>query len=344
MEISEIKEEVYKCSKCGLCQSVCPLYLATKNEMFLPRGRYIVLNNFFNNGKKLTKSFIKNLDICLNCNACKKFCPSNIDTVDILTNLKSMNNFKFKLFDFSFYYFLYMNFQRFFKPEVLVKRKKRIVKKANEEKVVYFQGCVNKHINPSDKNATLNILDQIGYDVVSISNHCCGLPYLSDGNLNKFELNAKKILKSLPKDFKYIVCSCDSCFNTLSKIKELSDKLVHIDDILKMNYIDIPSYLNTVYYKPMIRNNEVYKPEIMPVINKKGTCSLMENFYIFKYPKLTKLLLNTVFFKKEELENKYIITSCNLSKLGIEKGIKELKSNAKVITYAEYVASTRDFL
>ena len=37
----KIKEEIYKCSKCGLCKSVCPIYLATKNEMYSPRGRYI---------------------------------------------------------------------------------------------------------------------------------------------------------------------------------------------------------------------------------------------------------------------------------------------------------------
>ena len=55
----DIKEEVYKCSKCGLCQSVCPIYLATKNEMYLSRGRYIVLNNSYNYNKKLSTKFIK---------------------------------------------------------------------------------------------------------------------------------------------------------------------------------------------------------------------------------------------------------------------------------------------
>lgn len=340
----EIKEEVYKCSKCGLCQSVCPLYLATKNEMFLSRGRYIVLNNFFNNGKKLTKNFIKNLDICLNCNACKNFCPSSIDAVKIFTKLKSENNFKFKLFGFSFYYFLYLNLQRFLKKEIYIKRKKRIIKKSNEEKVVYFQGCINKYINPSDKNATLNIIEQIGYEVVSISNSCCGLPYLSDGNLTKFNRNAKKIVKSITKEAKYIVCSCDSCFETLSKIDEISHKLIRIDDFLKINYVDIPSYENTVYHRPLNRKDTSFVPESMHVINTKGSCSLMENFFILKYRQIVKKIIDTVFYKKEEIDNKYVITTCQLAKIGLEKGAKIIGSNAKILTYSEYIASNKDFL
>ncbi len=341
---AEIKEEVYKCSKCGLCQSVCPIYLATKNEMFLSRGRYIVLNNFFNNGKKITKSFIKNLDICLNCNACKNFCPSNIDAADLFTKLKSINKFRFRLFGFSFYYFLYLNMHRLLKKKVLIKRKKRIVKNSNEDKVVYFQGCINKYVNPSDKNATLNILEQLNYDVISINNCCCGLPYLSDGNLKKFQKNSEKIVKSIPKDAKYIACSCDSCFETLSKIDEISHKLIRIDDLLKMNYVDIPFYKNSFYHKPLIRKDAAYFSEEMPVINKKGSCSLMENFFILKYKKLAKVLIEKVFYKKEELDNKYIITSCQLSKLGLKKCAKIISSNANVLTYSEYVASNRDFL
>ena len=81
----QIKEEVYKCSKCGHCQSVCPVYRATKNEMYLARGRYIVLNNFYNNGQPLSEKFINDLDICLNCNECKRFCPSNLDSAKIYT-------------------------------------------------------------------------------------------------------------------------------------------------------------------------------------------------------------------------------------------------------------------
>ena len=116
-----IKEEVYKCSKCGLCQSVCPIYLATKNEMYLSRGRYIVLNNFFNNNKKISKKFINNLDICLNCNACKNFCPSNIDAKSIFTKLKNKYNYRYGIIPFSINYFFNLFIKSFKKKTPVVK-------------------------------------------------------------------------------------------------------------------------------------------------------------------------------------------------------------------------------
>ena len=92
---------VYKCSKCGLCRSVCPVFLATKNEMFLPRGRFIVLNNHINNSAILHKSFINQLDVCLNCNLCKDFCPSDIDSNKIFTEVKSKYDYKYGMIPFS---------------------------------------------------------------------------------------------------------------------------------------------------------------------------------------------------------------------------------------------------
>ena len=99
---NDIKDDIYKCSKCGLCKYVCPVYIATKNEMYSPRGRFIILNNFFNNKKPLTKNFINNLDLCLHCNLCQNFCPSNIDSNKIITEIKYKNkNYFINLFSFS---------------------------------------------------------------------------------------------------------------------------------------------------------------------------------------------------------------------------------------------------
>ena len=108
----QIKDEIYKCSKCGLCKSVCPIFQATKNEMYLPRGRYIVLNNYINNNIPLSSNFIKDTDICLNCNLCKLFCPSSIDSEKINTLIKNENNYKFGILTFFQYYqiILYSNY------------------------------------------------------------------------------------------------------------------------------------------------------------------------------------------------------------------------------------------
>ncbi len=346
----QIKEEVYKCSKCGLCQSVCPVYRATKNEMYLPRGRNIVLNNFYNNGKQLSKKFTEDLDVCLYCNECKRFCPSNIDSAKIYTYIKSKNsNYNFapkykkllKIASILKYGYKYFPFKGIFVLSMWdfvfdekAKRNKsnKTVEKGN---VLYFQGCINKYVNPSDKNASLNILEKLGYNVVKISSDCCGLPYISDGDIKAFEENAKTIINSIPENIQYIVCSCDSCYETLRQIPEIKEKLIRIDELLKINHFEIPQNDNAVYHKPIFREDNCYIPN--KIINKKGICSLTENYFMLKYPKISKQILENNFYSYEEIDDKIVVTSCLLSSIGLKKCISDIKSTAKVYTYSEYI-------
>ena len=332
--MEKIKEEVYKCSKCGLCQSVCPLYIATKNEMFLARGRYIVLNNFFNNKRKLSKKFINNLDICLNCNECTNFCPSNIDAKEIFTNIKSQYKYSFGIIPFSIKYFFYLLLNSLKKDKPIIDLIK-VENKQMKEKVIYFQGCINKYIDSSDKNASLNILGKLGYDVIKIDSNCCGLPLLSDARMQEFEKNAIKIQKAMPLDAKYIVCSCDSCYRTLKKIESISDKLITIDELLKLNSYEVKLVDNIFLHQSLGKKENLFIN--LPIINRKGCCSTMENFFLLKHPDISDELLQNCFYKKEEIDNKTIITTCQLDKVGLKNGIKTINSNANLYSFSEYI-------
>lgn len=329
-----IKEEVYKCSKCGLCQSVCPIFLAAKNELYLARGRYNILNNFFNNEKELSKKFIKELDICLNCNACMKFCPSSINSANIFTKLKSLYNKSFVQFSTKYKFILYfhslkkyLSKNQLYKINVKRNSEKISVKKAN---VVYFQGCFNKYINPSDKNASINLLKENGFNVIKIIDNCCGLPYLSDGNLKEFEKNAQKIIKLIPQNTDYVIVSCESCYKTLLEVfKKTKIKLLKIDELIETK----TTAPKTFFFKPF--SLDEYKGNL-PIINKKGSSSLMENFFMLKYPKITKKYLNSVFFDKKELEGKILITTCNLTKWGLIELCKQKGINTQIYSNIEY--------
>jgi glycolate oxidase iron-sulfur subunit len=350
-----IKDNIYKCSKCGLCQSVCPVFIATKNEMYLPRGRYNVLNNSFNNNIPLSKKFINDLDICLNCNECKRFCPSNIDSYNIFTQIKSEYNYKYSFIPFSVIYKLFLRafridryFYKFFPLksvfvntivdslyDVKVKKIKRS-KETKKTNVVYFRGCINKYLNPSDKNATVNILEKLGYNVLKINSSCCGLPYLSDGNIKAFNKNADKIRKQIPEDIEYIVCSCDSCYETL-KQTELSSKLIRLDDLLNINNFEIPQNKDVLYHKPINREDKSIVSSYIQEINEKGVCALTENFMLLKHYNIASELIYNNFYKKDKTENKIIVTTCNIAALGLKLGFCITKSNAKVYTLAEYI-------
>ena len=328
-----IKEEVYKCSKCGLCESVCPVFLALKNEMYLARGRFNVLNNFFNNKKPLSKKFINDLDICLNCNACKNFCPSSIDSVQIFTALKNQYRKVYVPFGVKYKIILFSHsLKRMFVKNKLytqkIRENKQIINQ-KKENVVYFQGCFNRYINPSDKNASINLLNKNGYNTVKILNNCCGLPYLSDGLFGNFEKNSYNILKSIPKGTKYIVTSCDSCYKTLFDIfKNSNYKLIRLNELIEFSKSG-----NAMFHKPFSLDKYTGS---LPLINKKGSCSLMENYFMLKHPKISKKLLNRIFYEKDDIEGKTIVTSDNLSLWGLIESCSKKNIDAEILTLAEY--------
>ena len=292
-----IREEVYKCSKCGLCKSVCPLYLATKNEMYSPRGRYIILNNFFNNNKKPSKKFFNDLDICLNCNLCKDFCPSNIDSAKIFTSLKKTSKLLYIKLFIIFNFFKLFNFYKKYNPK----------KKDGNNKVLYFEGCYNKYINCSDRNNSVKLLEKMGFKVEKIISKCCGYKFLTNNDPKKFYKNAENIINECKGNTKYIVCSCDSCFDTLSKLNdnEFRSKLIRFDELLKRNKKDFNFKSKNFYFKPLIRKDKCFIQNYIETANQKGDCSLMENFFAIRHPLLTRKIL----LKKNNRHSEKIITS-----------------------------------
>lgn len=318
-------EEIYKCSKCGLCQKFCPVYKATKNEFLLPRGRYIILNNFFKNNQNLSKDFIKSLDICTNCNLCKKYCPSDIDYNKILSNIKEENKqFQFykkfkkillwnKLYSLIYKYFpfksifLNTNIDKLYNVKIKRKKQNPQTIKGN---VIFFQGCVNQYINPSDKNASLNLIEKLGYSITSINNNCCGYPLLCDDNPKAFKNNSEKIKKSIPKNIDYIVCSCNTCYETLQNIEEIKDKLISIENLLEIN-------------NKKVEINENYS-------NYNEDFSLMKNLFMLKQPKISKEIAKTFNYS-----DKIVKTSCQLTKWSLAKYNIKTASIAEITSISD---------
>lgn len=113
--LKDYKEEIHTCSKCGLCQSVCPVYEQTGNDCAVSRGKFIMLNGIIKGDLELNKNVNKYLDMCLKCNACKDFCPSGIDAKRIFLAAKaeyfknSANSKFIKILNSHYFFNLFLN-------------------------------------------------------------------------------------------------------------------------------------------------------------------------------------------------------------------------------------------
>lgn len=79
------KEE--SCVKCGTCNTVCPVYLATGNEIHTPRGKQH-LRSKIEKGE-VSSHYAEIFSQCLLCGACKEACPRGLDTPELVIGVRS---------------------------------------------------------------------------------------------------------------------------------------------------------------------------------------------------------------------------------------------------------------
>ena len=210
-QLIDFKEEIHKCSKCGLCQAECAIYKITGNDCTVSRGHFSMLNGLIKGKLKMTKTINRYLDLCLKCGACEKFCPSGINVIDIIISAKSEYFKKHpieKLKTFFQKYFVFGLIPRIVRTFIRPTKSETFTKK-----VLYFGGCGSKL--KGDK-AIVRILNSLEIEVINPKFHCCGIPYFSRGDLNEFNNSIKSYLKIIKKyNINEVVTSCASCEKSL---------------------------------------------------------------------------------------------------------------------------------
>jgi len=85
-----ILQHAEQCNGSGDCRklhlsggTMCPSYMATRNEKDTTRGRANVLREFLTHSDKINRfdheEIMEVMDLCLSCKGCKSECPSNVD-------------------------------------------------------------------------------------------------------------------------------------------------------------------------------------------------------------------------------------------------------------------------
>ena len=321
------KEEIHKCSKCGLCQAECPIYNITGNDCTVSRGQFAMLEGVFNNKFKITKIINKYLDLCLKCGACTKFCPSGINIVDIIISAK-YEYFKSHPFEK-----IKTFFQKYFIFGLIPRIMRTFIKPSKshifDKKVLYFGGCGSKL--KGDK-ALVKILNQLSIEVINPKFHCCGIPYFSRGDLNEFNNSIKSYIKILKKyDIKDVVTTCASCEKSLKDYIKWTRTSISEEDI---------EFLKTIKVKNIYEYLREYNQKLVLKIPTKITYHKPCN--INNYEDIKWLLENTDNLEYIEMQDYDKCCGLNgLFKFGNYKVLKKIfnrkrecikDSGAKIIT------------
>ncbi len=81
------KNDEGSCVKCGTCNTVCPVYLVTGNEIHTPRGRQHLKSRIEKD--EVSSHYADIFSKCLLCGACLEACPRGLDTPELVINVRS---------------------------------------------------------------------------------------------------------------------------------------------------------------------------------------------------------------------------------------------------------------
>ncbi len=347
-QLKDFKEDIHKCSKCGLCQGECPIYKITGNDCTVSRGQFVMLDGLLKGDLKMTKTINHYLDLCLKCGACSKFCPSGIDIVDIIAAAKA-EYFKTHKFEKVISFFQKKIVFKFI-PNFLSIFHFKQTSKTLDKKVLYFGGCGSKI--KGDK-AVIKLLNSIETEVINPKFSCCGISLFMRGDLESFQNSINNYINTLKKyDIKEVVTTCASCEKTLKDyVRWCEDEetkaflntitVKNIYEYLADKHFSLKKPVSVTYHKPC--NTSIYPEQILKntenltYIEMKDfdKCCGLNALAKFKKYKITSKIFAQKHKNIKSTGVKYVLTSC----LGCEAALKAYSFGAyKVVDLADFLA------
>lgn len=256
------------CVHCGFCLPTCPTYLVLEEEMDSPRGRIIIMKTAMEEGM-LHKETLPYIDRCLGCLACVTSCPSGVHYENLLFPFRShareddgsspitYQKVKRKLAARTISD--PENFRKAAKLGKLARPAAGILptdlrsmldllpdkipqpvelpeispaKGKRRARVALLSGCVQQVLSPDINQATLNVLNRNGIEVVIPKNQvCCGAVMNHTGDLEGARryarLNFAAFQGVLMGDFDALLTNAAGCG---SGIKEYPHLFVGLEE------------------------------------------------------------------------------------------------------------------
>ncbi len=344
-ELKDFADDINRCSKCGLCQSVCPVYKVTGNDCAVSRGKFVMLEGVLKGDLKLNKNIEKYLDMCLKCGKCKDFCPSGIDVCKIFNMAKaecSKNSFRGKVEKFLESDLVFGNLMRITKKLThSFSRKSDLNVSEKSQKLLYFKGCVN-NVYPKTERALKKIFKNLDAELIERDFECCGLPFLSSGNLERYEqVKARNLQLMAECRYDYVLTDCASCESTLKEYfsENTSPKFINAAEFLSEQNIKFrfKKPVKVTFHKPCHLKSVEFlsklfeKCENLEYIEMKDydeCCGFAGRFAIFNRGISIEISKN----KAQNIINTgadIVLTTCPACVIGIIQGLQLIKPSGK---------------
>ena len=364
-ELKDFADDINRCSKCGLCQSVCPVYKITGNDCAVSRGKFVMLEGVLKGDLKLGKNIEKYLDMCLKCGKCKNFCPSGIDVCEIFNIAKyqyAKDTFRGKFIKFLESKAVFGNFMNLMKKFHSAGKDGKFsarTKSAHPVKLLYFKGCVN-NIFPKVEKDLKKIFKKLDVELIEKDFDCCGLPFLSGGNYERFEEVKQHNLALLDCEFDYILTDCASCESTLKSYfkPDEAPKFINAAEFLSTQNLKIKfnKPVKVTFHKPCHLESADFltgllnRCENVSYVEMKDfdECCGFAGEFALKNPQISSEIAKNKAKNIIDTGADYVLTTCPACVAGIIEGYTALgvlhKNPPKVKNIIEFLAKADEII
>jgi glycolate oxidase iron-sulfur subunit len=310
---------------CGFCNATCPTYQIVGDELDGPRGRIYLIKDMLENDKPANEKITKHIDRCLSCYSCMTTCPSGVNYMHLVDHARNHIEKTFNrpffdrfirsllskilpsptLFRMAGYSARLFYPFRFLFPKKIKNMLKYMPnsfpasKQENKEiypsagktyaRVALLTGCVQRVISPQINDATIDILNRHGVEVIVPKQvDCCGS---LNHHLGKEDLAHKSFINNINSWFKWyeeknldaILVTTSGCGTTLKDYgyifrdhpdKELRKKAKIVSSLAK----DVTEYLGKNIKLNYIKKDKKFK------IAYHSACSMQHGQKIHQQP------------------------------------------------------------
>lgn len=263
--IEKFGELVLKCSSCGYCQAVCPVFGLTLRPALNARGKMLVLKEVIEGTVALDQDLVETLFQCTTCACCAKNCPAGVDVPEIIKQVRK---------DMVQLGICHPAFQGL--NEILQKQTniygETVPPDFDQEKnkkaeVAFFVGCVGSYRSIDSTRQTLALLDRLNIDYTLLDEVCCSGVLEDVGYYVHENLVNRNLQSILSTGAETVVTACPYCFRTFSRLPQYeilrtkNIKVVHLVQFLKDIDFRVTTGKRLTYHDPcdLGRHSGIYE-------------------------------------------------------------------------------------
>jgi len=246
--------QVLQCSRCGFCQSVCPIFGTTLRPAYNARGKMLLLKEVMDGTIDLNDELIETIFQCTTCGACAENCPSGVKVPDIIKQArKDMVHVGSCHPAFNGMHELLKTHTNIYAEDSPPDFGKARNRKAE---YVFFIGCVGTYREEEPTGAALKLLDHLKVDYTLVDEVCCSGVLEDVGYSINQDLADKNIELILATGAGTVITGCPYCSRTFNgkpqyqRLKDAGVRCVHFSQFLKDFDVGVTTPKRVTYHDP----------------------------------------------------------------------------------------------